>query len=155
MLIDRIISGGQTGADRAALDTAIEWGVQHGGWVPQGRAAEDGPLSSQYCVRETPGPNVSQRTEWNVRDADATLIISHGQLVGGSKLTQQMTCHYEKPFLHVDLAALSIPEAAERITHWLSTVQAKTLNVAGARHSEDLQIYQKTRELLELVLSIL
>ena len=152
-MITRIISGGQTGVDRAALDTAIERRIQHGGWVPQGRSAEDGPLGSQYCVEETPSPEVSLRTEWNVRDADATLIISHGQLVGGSKLTQQMAHQYDKPCLHVDLATLSVSDAAKQITHWLIAIRVKTLNVAGARHSEDTAVYKRTRELLHMVLS--
>ncbi len=74
----KIISGGQTGADRAALDVAIECGIDHGGWVPQGRWAEDGPLPRGYHMRETEVTQLATRTEWNVRDADATLIFSHG-----------------------------------------------------------------------------
>ncbi len=83
----RLISGGQTGADRAALDVALELGLDHGGWVPKGRAAEDGPLPGRYRVRETPSEDRAERTMRNVADSDATLLISHGPLTGGSELT--------------------------------------------------------------------
>ncbi|EDX83521.1 hypothetical protein S7335_701 [Synechococcus sp. PCC 7335] len=152
MLITRIISGCQTGVDRAAVDTAIELGIQHGGWVPKGRTAEDGELNHQYHVRETPSPDVNLRTEWNVRDSDATLIISSGQLTGGSRFTQQMAHQYKRPLLHIDLVKLSIPEAVEQIIQWLYSTQVGTLNIAGPRRSEDSEIYQRTKVLLRTVL---
>ena len=86
-MIQRIISGGQTGADRAALDWAITHGIRHGGWCPAGRRAEDGAIPDRYCLQETPGRNYHQRTKWNVRDSDATLIITQAaELTGGSLL---------------------------------------------------------------------
>ena len=85
----KLVSGGQTGADRAALDVALELGIDHGGWVPKGRAAEDGRLPSRYRVRETPSEDPAERTERNVADADAALLISHGPLTGGSELTRR------------------------------------------------------------------
>ena len=72
----KIVSGGQTGADRAALDWAMAHGVPHGGWCPAGRLAEDGVIDMRYSLKETPQPEYLQRTEWNVRDSDATLIVS-------------------------------------------------------------------------------
>ena len=150
--ITRIISGGQTGVDRAALDVAIELGIQHGGWVPRGRTAEDSVLSKQYEVKETPCDDVAQRTEWNVRDSDATVIISQGSLVGGSDLTRRKAIEYKKPVIHVDLALLSIPDAAELIMDWLSSIQCLTLNVAGQRQSESKEIYHLAKTLLKAVL---
>ena len=151
MQIKRIVSGGQTGADRAALDVAIELGIHHGGWVPRGRTAEDGVLNKQYKVNETPSEDVAQRTEWNVRDSDATLLISQGPLAGGSELTWRKACEYIKPVIHVDLALLSIPNAAELIRDWLSSIQCLTLNIAGQRQSEAKEIYDLAKTLLKAV----
>ena len=75
-LLRRVVSGGQTGVDRAALDVAIALGFAHGGWCPAGRLAEDGPIDARYPLRETPSADPSQRTEWNVRDSDATLVLT-------------------------------------------------------------------------------
>jgi Circularly permutated YpsA SLOG family len=151
MKVERIISGGQTGVDRAVLDTAIEIGIPHGGWVPHGRWAEDGRIGEQYHVKETPSEDVNQRTEWNVRDSDATLIISQGVLTGGSEFTQKMAQKYQKPWLYIDLAVASVPEATTQIQQWLAQGQFNTLNIAGPRHSEDAEIYLKTSMLLRLV----
>ena len=89
-MIDKIISGGQTGADRAALDVAMELGIPHGGWIPQGRRTEEGKLPEGYRLRETKSIDYAQRTGLNVVDSDGTLIASHGELAGGSALTQKM-----------------------------------------------------------------
>ncbi|MCP4451447.1 MAG: hypothetical protein GY809_08300, partial [Planctomycetes bacterium] len=101
-LFEMIISGGQTGVDRAALDWAIEAGVAHGGWCPKGRLAEDGPIPSQYDLAETPSDDYAVRTHWNVRDSDATVIVSlHRTLSGGTELTQMLAVALGKPWLHV------------------------------------------------------
>lgn len=102
LLIAKIISGGQTGADRAALDWAINCGIAHGGWCPKGRRAEDGTINLKYKLRETPSTNSSQRTEWNVRDSDGTVIMSINQrITGGTELTRQFCQEYHKPWLHL------------------------------------------------------
>ena len=88
-MIKKIISGGQTGADRAALDVAIKLNIPHGGWVPKGRPAEDGPIHTKYQLKEMPTDSYSDRTEQNVADSDGTLIISHGELTGGSAFTRK------------------------------------------------------------------
>src|SRR5882672_2778819 len=99
-----LVSGGQTGADRAALDVALEWPIFATGWVPKGRAAEDGTISPKYPnLRETENSDPALRTENNVRDSDGTLILSHGTLVGGSSLTYEIASRLQKPLLHVDL----------------------------------------------------
>ena len=98
----RIISGAQTGADRAALDFAIEHGLAHGGWCPKGRRAEDGRIPPRYELIETPSKDYEQRTRWNVRDSDATLIISKSStLTGGSAYTRRCAGELAKPWLHV------------------------------------------------------
>lgn len=159
MPISRIISGGQTGADRAALDAAIEAGIEHGGWAPRGRRAEDGTIAPQYRLGETPDADYSQRTEWNVRDSDATLIISRGPLQGGSELTRTFARHYAKPVLHLDLSAQSTDEAADTIVRWLDSPDVATLaailNVAGPRASEDKEIYRLTKSLLTEVFKMM
>ncbi len=148
MPIEKIVSGGQTGVDRATLDVAIELGIPHGGWVPAGRLAEDGIMPECYNVLETPSSDPAQRTEWNVRDADATLIISNGRLIGGSQLTLEMAKKYEKHYLHIDLSVVTETEAINQIKDWLNSVDCKVLNVAGPRNSEDLEIYQNAKIIL-------
>ncbi len=99
-MIEKIISGSQTGADRAALDWAIEHGIPHGGWCPKGRLAEDCPIDARYQLQETPGSSYLQRTEWNVRDADGTVIFSiTSGLSGGSKKTLDLAKKHNKPVL--------------------------------------------------------
>jgi hypothetical protein len=155
MVIKRIISGAQTGADRAALDAALALGLPMGGWVPRGRRAEDGPVPDRYPnLRETDTDDYETRTRWNVRDADATLILSHGPLTGGSKFTEDIARSLGKPVRHVDLDATSIDDAVSEIRAWLATVEGETLNVAGPRASNDPEIYEKTREIMMAVLSI-
>lgn len=101
-IVERIISGGQTGADRAALDFAIAHGVPHGGWCPKGRRAEDGGVPDRYALQATPSKEYGQRTEWNVRDAGATVIFTIGpELTGGSELTAECTVKHGKPWLHL------------------------------------------------------
>jgi hypothetical protein len=149
----RLTSGGQTGADRAALDIAIELGIDHGGWVPKGRAAEDGPLPTRYRVRETPSEDRAERTKRNVADSDATLLISHGPLTGGSELTRKFATELGKPVLHVELSKLGASEATDRIARWLGTLGCQTLNVAGPRASEEADIYAAASAALRHALS--
>src|SRR6185312_6035129 len=141
MRLARIISGGQTGVDLAALDAALAAGFPCGGWVPRGRFNEEGPIDARYPVEETDSRKLALRTEWNVRDADATLILSRGALSGGSALTQRLAQHYGKPCLHADLAALSPDDVVSRIEPWLNEIDGAVLNVAGPRASNDAEIY--------------
>jgi hypothetical protein len=145
LMIDRIVSGGQTGADRAALDVAIRLGYDCGGWVPRGRLDETGVIPSAYPnLVEADDEWPETRTELNVRDSDATVIFSHGPLFGGSEYTKTKVDEQGKPSLHIDLAAMSAYAAVRCLQHWLAGVRPRVLNVAGPRASDDPEIYRKT-----------
>jgi len=149
-MIPRIImSGGQTGADRAALDAAMDCNVEIGGWVPRGRRAEDGEIHEKYSnLRETDSPHYEERTRSNVRDSDATLIITHGALHGGSRFTRDMAEELGKPWIHVNLEERSNEEAIAAIREWLDGIEGEKLNVAGPRESSDGKIYKAVTKII-------
>ena len=151
-MLKKIISGGQTGADRAALDFAIKNNIPHGGWVPKGRIAEDGPISEKYDLKEMPTDSYHARTEQNVIDSDGTLIITRGPLTGGSRYTHEMAEKNRKPCLVIDLARTKVYEAGTTIMIWVTGNKISTLNVAGPRASKNRYIYDQVTEILELVL---
>ena len=148
-MITRILSGGQTGADRAALDFAIKHHIPHGGWVPKGRKTEDGTLDQKYQLQKMPTDEYSKRTEKNIVDSDATLILSHASLTGGSALTQSLADKHGKPCIHIDLSKVDIRKAVLIINIWIHRYKIKVLNIAGPRASKDPMIYQAVTELLE------
>lgn len=153
--VRRVVSGGQTGADRAALDAAMALGLDWGGWVPKGRLDENGVLPERYTnLVETEDARPETRTEMNVRDSDATVIFSHGALTGGSYYTQSRADAWSKPCLHVDLDRVSEADAELALREWLSRVRPEVLNVAGPRASRDAGIYDAVRRLLEAVLAL-
>jgi hypothetical protein len=147
--IAKIVSGGQTGADRAALDWAIARGLPHGGWCPKDRRAEDGPLAACYRLEETPSRRYAERTRLNVRDSDGTLIVTLGPLGGGSLLTQQIARALAKPCLTVPLDEGVRPPLLADIRAWLGAHRIRRLNVAGPRESKCPGIGRVTRELLD------
>lgn len=151
-MIKKIVSGGQTGADRAALDVAIEYGIPHGGWIPRGRKTEDGRLSEKYHLKEIQSISYPLRTELNVIDSDGTLIISHGNLSGGSAYTLEMATKHKRPCFHIDLNEISEYKAVEIIKYWTDLKGIETLNVAGPRASEDPKIHEDTKNLIKSVL---
>jgi len=153
MRLARIISGAQTGVDLAALDAALAAGFSCGGWVPRGRRNEAGPIDPRYPVKEAESRKLAQRTEWNVRDSDATLILSRGPLSGGSALTEKLAQRYAKPCLHIDLAALSLEDAVDRVLRWLDAIDGAVLNVAGPRRSNDAEIYALAYRVIEALLA--
>jgi hypothetical protein len=130
--VNCVVSGGQTGVDRAALDVALERGLRCGGWCPRGRRAEDGPIPARYPLRETPTAEYPQRTEWNVRDSDGTLILHEGGKGRGTALTARLARSLERPLLEVDLRRADAADARA----WLAAHGIATLNVAGPRESE-------------------
>jgi hypothetical protein len=150
-MIDKIISGGQTGVDQAALDAAINLGIPYGGWVPKGRKTENGPLPDKYTMRQMPTSNYSARTEQNVIDSDGTLIISRGSLTEGSEYTRKMSMKHHQPWLHIELNKISKFHAAEIVVTWIIENKIKILNVAGPRASKDPEIYVDVLNLIESV----
>ena len=148
-MIERIVSGGQTGVDRAALDVALALGLPCGGWCPRGRRAEDGPIDERYPLRETPSPDYPQRTEWNVRDSDGTLVLTRGRPGGGTALTIALARRLGRPCLVVDLASDPDPDPVRR---WVESEGIRTLNVAGPRESQQPGIQDDARAVLKITL---
>ena len=150
-MIKKIISGGQTGADQAALDAAIQWRIPHGGWISKGRLTEAGRLPGKYRLKELPTDSYTKRIEQNVIDSDGTLIISHGDLTGGSRYTHEKAEEHKKPCLHIDLEKINAFQAAHVVKKWASDNNIESLNVAGPRLSRDKYIYQAAMRLLTTV----
>ncbi|HPA16414.1 MAG TPA: putative molybdenum carrier protein [Verrucomicrobiae bacterium] len=136
MIIERLVSGGQTGADRAALDAAIARGLPHGGWCPKGRRAEDGVIPGRYALEETPAREYLQRTEWNVRDSDGTVVFTLGvRAQGGALQTLQIAQRLGRPLLH--LAKDGGGDVAQILQDFVGRHCVRVLNVAGSRESEE------------------
>ena len=130
--------------DRAALDAARAAGVPIGGWCPRGRRAEDGPIDPRYPLQETPSSDYAQRTAWNVRDSDGTLILVREEPVGGTALTGEEARRQGKPLLQHRINAGALDEIEE----WMTTHEIQVLNVAGPRESESPGIYAQARALI-------
>ncbi|MGD9947100.1 MAG: putative molybdenum carrier protein [Desulfobulbus sp.] len=146
-----IISGGQTGADQAALDAAIALNIPHGGWIPKGRKTEAGPLPPCYQLKEHRSPRYRDRTESNILTADATLICSFGPLSGGSALTEALAIRHNRPCFHVDFEHTPPLNSVPWVEAWLANIQPQTLNVAGPRASNEPRIYQAVYDLLTAI----
>jgi len=146
--VTQIVSGGQTGVDRAALDTAIACAIPHGGWCPQGRRAEDGRIPHRYQLRETESSAYRIRTEQNILVSDATLILYRAQLQGGTLLTFQLCQRHDAPFLLVPLPTTD----TQFVTDWLQSLQPAVLNVAGPRERTSPGIYSEAKTFLTAVL---
>jgi hypothetical protein len=148
-----IISGGQSGVDRAALDAALALGVGCGGWCPQGRRAEDGVIADRYPLKELPGADYLQRTERNVIDSDATLIIHFATLSGGTARTLEFCRLHARPHLLIDGERLAPTAAGEQVLAFIRAHDVERLNVAGPRASGDARAYPYARQLVgELLL---
>lgn len=146
--IIKIISGGQSGVDRAALDFALNYGVDCGGWCPKGRLAEDGVIDQKYPLTEASDSFYQTRTELNVRDSDGTLILFMDTLDEGSLLTQKIANSFNKPLLEVDIKNVD-EKRIKRVQNWIRFHKIKVLNIAGPRESNSPGIYQKSMEFLE------
>lgn len=146
-----IVSGGQTGADRAALDFALEFGLAHAGWCPRGRLAEDGPIDERYDLTETPSRRYNQRTEWNIRDSDATVVFSVTHNVsGGTALTLALARRMGKPCLHLvgEDAPAEGRDLADELLSFLAAHHVRRLNVAGPRASQEPLVSALVRSVL-------
>lgn len=151
MSVRKIVSGGQTGVDRAALDAAMEAGFEVGGWCPQGRRAEDGTIPARYPLDETPEPRYSQRTRWNVRDSDGTLMLTAGEpgVSEGTALTARIADELDKPLWQSRLNHM--PQTAP-VVQWIEGHGIDVLNVAGPRASEVTGIYAQAKSFMETLL---
>jgi hypothetical protein len=148
--VEKIMSGGQTGVDRAALDVAMALNIPCGGWCPLGRRAEDGRISERYPLIEMASPAYSDRTVQNVSESDGTLILTVGKIVGGTLLTKKTAQKRHKPYLVLDLDQL--PDIAV-ILEWLQERSIRVLNVAGPRASQSPRAYGLAAGLLLKLLS--
>jgi hypothetical protein len=147
-IFQKIVSGGQTGVDRAALDVALELGLPCGGWCPKGRKAEDGTIAPRYLLKETLSDDYAQRTKWNVRDSDGTLVLTKGPPTEGTAFTIEVAARLKKPCLVLDLAER--PEARSVLV-WATKHAVRILNVAGPRESRSPGLYQDAKEFLRTV----
>ena len=129
--ITKIISGGQTGVDRAALDAAMAMGVVHGGWCPRGRTAEDGLIGPRYRLKETESPGYRQRTRLNVLESSATLLLNEGPLSGGTALTLEFARRFGKPHIVIQLDEERLGDALSSVVQWLGERETEGLNGAG------------------------
>lgn len=135
----RIVSGGQTGVDRAALDVAFALGLPQGGYCPRGRKAEDGRIASHYPLIELESDDYAVRTERNVLESSGTLILYRRKMTGGTLLTFRLARRHRKPYFLVRLdRKLDYPAAQ----NWLEEKKIEVLNVAGPRGSTDPEIYE-------------
>ncbi len=148
-MLKKIISGGQKGADQAALDAAIKFNFPHGGWIQKGRRTKGDVLPDKYELREMPLPGYKDRIERNVMDSDGTAIFSHGSLTGGADYSLQMAKKHQRPGFHVDLKKTSPTLAPSRLSTWAMENSIEVLNVAGSRVSEDPEIYGHTMYIVE------
>jgi Circularly permutated YpsA SLOG family len=150
-----IISGGQTGVDRACLAWAIRRGFDYGGWCPKGRLAEDGKIPARYKLRQTPLSRPAQRTEWNVRDSDVTVIFSQSpKLSGGSRKTWEACRKFRRPVLHLASETLTVAESAILLRKFLRHHSVRALNVAGPRRSQETKAGQFARAVLDATFSV-
>jgi hypothetical protein len=147
-MIQKIISGGQTGAARAALDTAIRHGIPHGGWCPKGRNAEDGRIGGQYRLAESPSANELEGAEWNITDTDGTVVLTLSHEVTGGPLQAIAFCRkHKKPYVHI--AQLGEHWQAETLQSFVREHSIKTLNVAGSRESKEPGVWRFVYQLIE------
>lgn len=147
--IQKIVSGGQTGVDRAALDVAIDLQIQHGGWCPKGRLAEDGTIDEKYALTEMESRDYAKRTKQNVVDSDGTLILYRERLQGGTLLTHRLAKEHDVPLHRV---RLDLAINYGKIIDWIVTNQIVTLNVAGPRASASPGIEQLAAQALKNLL---
>lgn len=143
--VQKIVSGGQTGVDQAALDAAIQLGIPHGGWCPQGRLSEAGPIDSKYQLTELASPEYAIRTQQNVIDSDGTLILYRDRLQGGTALTYRYAKQFDRPVKRVRLdRSWNVSEVAQ----WLKANRIEILNVAGPRGSFHPDLYDQSYQAL-------
>lgn len=151
-MIEKVVSGGQTGADRAALDVAMELGIACGGWCPAGRQADDGIIPARYPLQETADMDHTVRTESNVRDSDGTLVFHRGPLQGGTAYAVLMARHLGRPVLAIDLDE---PCSAADVAAWIERSRMRVIHIGGQREASSPGIYAAARQCIAEILQIL
>lgn len=141
MRLEKIISGGQTGADQAGLAVALQLDIPHGGWCPKGRKSEEGRIPDRFQLKEHESPEYPPRTLANVKDSDGTVIFTRGGMTGGSMLTRSLCEKQDKPWVHLDLDALNDTQAAAKLQLFVRSNGIKVLNVSGNRESKSPGIF--------------
>lgn len=152
-MVTTVISGGQTGADRAALDAAITASIPHEGWCPRRRKAEDGQIPDIYNLQETEGESYLARTERNVKCSDGTVIFTLGALAGGSLRTADFCRRHKRPWLHVQLEGMEDSKVASRVLDFIHEEEILRFNVAGSSESSEPGIYARVLNVMGLVLN--
>jgi hypothetical protein len=152
--VKKIISGGQTGADLAALDFAIKYSLPHGGWISKGRKAEAKPLPDKYQLQEIPTASFAERTEKNILESEGTLIFSRGTPTGGTAYTLQMAKKHKRPCRHIDVHLGLSFDNASLIVSWIEAHKIEVLNIEGPRESEVPDIYEEVFRILEMAYKI-
>lgn len=148
--LEKIVSGGQSGVDRAALDFGLDHKIQIGGWCPKGRYAEDGVIDSRYPLRETEQAEVTWRTEFNARDSDGSLVLVENHLMRGTGYTREMARKHDKPYW---IQPVDAPFDKEEFSRWLLANDIRVLNIGGPRESDQPgSVYDKARALLEKII---
>lgn len=145
----KLVSGGQTGVDRAMLDFCMDMGIACGGWCPEGRMAEDGIIDQKYPLKELAGGSYNQRTRANIRDSDASVILYHGKIEGGTLKSLKFAKKEEKPFLLLDMSVLEVSDAVVEIEKFLKRKRPSILNFSGPRQSEWKDAYSCCQTLLK------
>ncbi len=148
----KVISGGQTGVDRATLDVALELNIPCGGWCPKGRKAEDGTIDQKYPLQETDSDEYRVRTEMNVRDSDGTLILTWGQPRSGTLLTLKLIRLYQKSHLVIDMKQ---NPNVDNVILWIKRNNINVLNVAGSRQSYGSFVYNEAYDFIKSVLNVI
>jgi len=148
-MIEKIISDGQTGAGRAALDVAIKFNIHHGGWIPRGCKVEDGRHPDRYDLKELTTSSYPACIEWNIIESDGTLILSHGPVTGESKLTQQLAKKNKAACLQIDLKEAPDYNAAYFVCKWAHENRIQILNVTGSKTSKNPLIYDVVYRVLK------
>ena len=155
MSLRKLVSGGQTGADRAGLDAGLFLGIAIEGWCPQGRRAEDGPIDLKYPLKETKARGYQVRTEWNVRDTDGTLLLVWQKVIprGGTELTSKFAKKHNKPCHVVDVSVPPSKTSLQETRKWICDNNIAELNIAGPRESDKSPVYEPSLEYLKVLLS--
>jgi hypothetical protein len=148
-MLKKIISGGQVGADQAALDAAIKCNFPHGGWIQNGCKTQNGILPEKYHLMEMSVSGYKERIEQNVIKSDGTVIISRGVLSGGAGYSAKMARKHNRPYLHIDLSNTTVSISSAEINTWIIENAIEILNVTGSRTSEDGDVYKDTAHIVE------